>query len=93
MVDGRVGEQHVQALTVLPHALVQAVHVDRDADVTGCLGVQGSLAAGDPGRNARDDLIVWRNKHTSLLRDRFKQAVDEGDPPPAPIPAYSPATS
>jgi AcrR family transcriptional regulator len=49
---------------------------------TGCLGVQGSLAAGDPGSNARDDLIAWRNEHTSLLRDRFKQAVDEGDLPP-----------
>ncbi|WP_405573703.1 TetR/AcrR family transcriptional regulator [Streptomyces phaeochromogenes] len=49
---------------------------------TGCLGVQGSLAAGDPGSNARDDLIAWRNENTSLLRDRFKQAVDEGDLPP-----------
>ncbi|WP_326757459.1 TetR/AcrR family transcriptional regulator [Streptomyces phaeochromogenes] len=49
---------------------------------TGCLGVQGSLAAGDPGSNARDDLIAWRNEHTSLLSGRFKQAVDEGDLPP-----------
>ena len=53
---------------------------------TGCLGVQGSLAAGGPGRNARDDLIVWRNEHTSLLRDRFKQAVEEGDLPPGTDP-------
>ncbi|MGX1913278.1 TetR/AcrR family transcriptional regulator [Streptomyces phaeochromogenes] len=49
---------------------------------TGCLGVQGSLAAGDTGSNARDALITWRNEHTSLLRDRFRQAVDEGDLPP-----------
>ncbi|WP_063735234.1 TetR/AcrR family transcriptional regulator [Streptomyces sp. RTd22] len=48
----------------------------------GCLGVQGSLAAGDPGRNARDALVTWRNEAVSLLRDRFQQAVDEGDLPP-----------
>ncbi|MGY1503397.1 TetR/AcrR family transcriptional regulator [Streptomyces sp. QTS52] len=48
----------------------------------GCLGVQGSLAAGDPGSSARDALTVWRNEHTALLRDRFRQAVDEGDLPP-----------
>jgi AcrR family transcriptional regulator len=53
---------------------------------TGCLGVQGSLAAGDPGSNARDALVTWRNEHTSLLRDRFQQAVDEGDLPPGTDP-------
>ncbi|WP_280887240.1 TetR/AcrR family transcriptional regulator [Streptomyces sp. LBL] len=47
----------------------------------GCLGVQGSLAAGDTGRQARDALIAWRDEHASLLRDRFQQAVDEGDLP------------
>ncbi|MFC9635704.1 TetR/AcrR family transcriptional regulator [Streptomyces mirabilis] len=49
---------------------------------TGCLGVQGALATGDPGSDARDALIAWRNEHTSRLRDRFRQAVDEGDLPP-----------
>jgi hypothetical protein len=53
---------------------------------TGCLGVQGSLAAGDPGRSARDALIAWRNEATSLLRDRFRQAVDEGDLSPGTDP-------
>ncbi|MEV2216148.1 TetR/AcrR family transcriptional regulator [Streptomyces sp. NPDC050997] len=48
---------------------------------TGCLGVQGSLAAGDSGSSARDALIAWRREHTSHLRDRFRQAVDEGDLP------------
>jgi AcrR family transcriptional regulator len=48
----------------------------------GCLGVQGSLAAGEPGRGARDALITWREEATSLLRDRFQRAVDEGDLPP-----------
>ncbi|MFI6273771.1 TetR/AcrR family transcriptional regulator [Streptomyces sp. NPDC050988] len=54
----------------------------RPGSPTGCLGVQGSLAAGDPGRNARDALAAWRNEHTSLLHDRFRHAVDEGDLPP-----------
>ncbi|MFE5119548.1 TetR/AcrR family transcriptional regulator [Streptomyces sp. NPDC056669] len=49
---------------------------------TGCLGVQGSLAAGDPGRPARDALIAWRDEAISQLRDRFQRAVDEGDLPP-----------
>ncbi|MFH9968737.1 TetR/AcrR family transcriptional regulator [Streptomyces mirabilis] len=48
---------------------------------TGCLGVQGALATGDPGSDARDALSAWCNEHTSLLRDRFRQAVDEGDLP------------
>lgn len=52
----------------------------------GCLGVQGSLAAGDSGRNARDALITWREEAISLLRDRFQRAVDEGDLPPAADP-------
>ncbi|MEU1934506.1 TetR/AcrR family transcriptional regulator [Streptomyces coeruleorubidus] len=47
----------------------------------GCLGVQGSLAAGAQGSHARDALAAWRNEHTSLLRDRFRRAVDEGDLP------------
>ncbi|MCW8102458.1 TetR/AcrR family transcriptional regulator [Streptomyces tauricus] len=45
----------------------------------GCLGVQGALAAGDPGRNARDALVTWRNEGIALLHDRFRRAVDEGD--------------
>lgn len=48
----------------------------------GCLGVQGSLAAGEPGRNARDTLADWRNEYTSHLRDRLRRAVEEGDLPP-----------
>ncbi|PRY35674.1 TetR/AcrR family transcriptional regulator [Umezawaea tangerina] len=48
----------------------------------GCLGVQGSLAAGDPGRAARDALIDWRNVGWSRLDERFQRAVDEGDLPP-----------
>lgn len=53
----------------------------------GCLGVQGSLAAGATARDARDALIAWRNEGTSRLRERFEQAVDEGDLPPDTDPA------
>jgi AcrR family transcriptional regulator len=48
---------------------------------TGCLGVQGSLAAGDAARDARDALIAWRNEGTMRLRDRFQRAVAESDLP------------
>ncbi|KIF70007.1 TetR family transcriptional regulator [Streptomyces sp. AcH 505] len=52
------------------------------AGPAGCLGVQGSLAAGEPGSHARDTLAAWRDEHVSYLSDRFQQAVDEGDLPP-----------
>ncbi|WP_367124962.1 TetR/AcrR family transcriptional regulator [Streptomyces phytohabitans] len=52
----------------------------------GCLGVQSALAAGGPGRNARDALIAWRNEGVAALRDRFVRAVDEGDLPPGADP-------
>ncbi|MEU6394746.1 TetR/AcrR family transcriptional regulator [Streptomyces sp. NPDC046939] len=48
----------------------------------GCLGVQGSLAAGDSGRVAQDTLIAWRDDARARLRHRFQRAVDEGDLPP-----------
>ncbi|WP_328611359.1 TetR/AcrR family transcriptional regulator [Amycolatopsis sp. NBC_00345] len=48
----------------------------------GCLAVQGSLAAGDLGRPARDTLVAWRDEARSRLSDRFRQAVDDGDLPP-----------
>ena len=47
----------------------------------GCLGVQGCLAAGATARNPREALIAWRNGGASRLRERFQQAVDEGDLP------------
>jgi AcrR family transcriptional regulator len=53
---------------------------------TGCLGVQGSLAAGDLGRTVRDVLTAWRDAGCSGLRDRFQRAVDEGDLPPGSDP-------
>ncbi|GAA3170085.1 TetR/AcrR family transcriptional regulator [Streptomyces virens] len=47
----------------------------------GCLGVQGSLAAGESGRAAQDALIAWRDDGRLRLRQRFQRAVDEGDLP------------
>jgi AcrR family transcriptional regulator len=48
---------------------------------TGCLGVQGALAVGETGRVARDTLTGWRAQGQVHLRDRFQQAVEEGDLP------------
>ena len=54
---------------------------------TGCLGVQGSLAAGDAGRHARDLLAAWREEGVTHLRDRFRRAADDGDLPSGADPA------
>ncbi|MEV6717631.1 TetR/AcrR family transcriptional regulator [Lentzea sp. NPDC051208] len=48
---------------------------------SGCLGVQGALAAGETGRVARDVLAEWRAGGQEHLRDRFQRAVEEGDLP------------
>ncbi|MFH8533777.1 TetR/AcrR family transcriptional regulator [Streptomyces tendae] len=69
-----------QVATAFLHGSVRAT--TRPGCPSGCLGVQGSLAAGDPGSAARDTLVAWRNEHASRLRDRFRRAVDEGDLPP-----------
>ena len=53
----------------------------------GCMGVQSALAAGDSGRTVRDLLVAWRNNGCSSLRQRFEQAVDDGDLPPQADPA------
>ncbi|MFS8204381.1 TetR/AcrR family transcriptional regulator (plasmid) [Streptomyces sp. CWNU-52B] len=53
----------------------------RPGHPTGCLGVQAALAAGDPGRTIRDLLVAWRDEAVDQLRDRFRQAVEEGDLP------------
>jgi AcrR family transcriptional regulator len=52
----------------------------------GCLGVQGSLAAGTGAREIRALLVTWRNDAISHLRMRFQRAVDEGDLPSAADP-------
>lgn len=54
----------------------------RAGSPSGCLGVQGSLAAGGAAREIRGMLIAWRNDAVAHLGDRFRRAVDEGDLPP-----------
>lgn len=54
----------------------------RPGSPAGCLTVQGSLAAGEAGRPARDALTSVREQAWSRLRDRFQQAIEDGDLPP-----------
>ncbi|RKN05328.1 TetR/AcrR family transcriptional regulator [Streptomyces radicis] len=48
---------------------------------SGCMTVQGALAASDGGRPAHDVLVAWRNDAGLRLEERFRRAVDEGDLP------------
>jgi AcrR family transcriptional regulator len=59
----------------------------RPTGPNGCLGVQGALATGDPGAEARKLLVAWRDNGYSDVRDRFARAVDDGDLPPETDPA------
>ncbi|MGW7295943.1 TetR/AcrR family transcriptional regulator [Streptomyces xiamenensis] len=70
------------ALGVATAFLNGAVEVStRPGCPAGCLGVQGALAAGEAGLSSRDLLADWRNAGVDHLRDRFRQAADEGDLP------------
>lgn len=69
-----------QVATAFLHGSVRAS--TRPGCPAGCLGVQGSLAAGDAAAGVRDHLADWRNGGTSRLAERFRRAVDEGDLPP-----------
>ncbi|GAA1032114.1 MULTISPECIES: TetR/AcrR family transcriptional regulator [Amycolatopsis] len=61
-----------------------AVEATTDPDCPpGCLGVQGSLAAGELGLPARELLVEWRNAARRALEKRFQRAVDEHDLPPS----------
>ncbi|GGO53879.1 TetR/AcrR family transcriptional regulator [Streptomyces lasiicapitis] len=53
----------------------------------GCMGVQSALAVGDSGQAVRDLLAAWRNNGCCRLRQRFQEAVDDGDLPPQADPA------
>ncbi|WP_409466349.1 TetR/AcrR family transcriptional regulator [Amycolatopsis sp. GA6-003] len=60
-----------------------AVRATTDPDCPpGCLGVQGSLAAGELGNPARELLIEWRNAARRALEKRFQRAIAEHDLPP-----------
>ena len=45
----------------------------------GCLSVRGALAVGETGQAARDALAAWRADGEERLRDRFRNAVEDGD--------------
>ncbi|WP_134727813.1 TetR/AcrR family transcriptional regulator [Amycolatopsis nivea] len=65
-----------------------AVRATTDPDCPpGCLGVQGSLAAGELGHPARELLVEWRNAARRALEKRFRRAIDEHDLPPDADPA------
>ncbi|GAB2943537.1 TetR/AcrR family transcriptional regulator [Nonomuraea fastidiosa] len=68
-----------EVATAFLHGAVQATTTP--GAPAGCLGVQGSLAAGEPGRAARDTLAAWRESGVTLLAERLKRAADEGDLP------------
>jgi AcrR family transcriptional regulator len=71
------------ALGVATAILAGAVRTTtRPTHPHGCLGVQGALATGDSGRGVRDLLAAWRNNGCSRVRERFQQAVDDGELPP-----------
>ncbi|MET0452867.1 MAG: TetR/AcrR family transcriptional regulator [Mycobacterium sp.] len=74
--------QEPTARRVAAAILAGSIEATASADgPAGCLGVQGSLAAGAAGREVRDLLIAWRNEPIAYLRKRFERAVDEGDLP------------
>lgn len=51
----------------------------RQGSPAGCLAVQGSLAAGEVGRPARDALTAVREETWTRLRERFVKAAADGD--------------
>lgn len=74
--------QEPTATQVARAFLTGSVHATtRPTCPAGCLGVQGSLATGAAARGARDALVAWRNDGVVRLRDRFQQAIEDGDLP------------
>lgn len=58
------------------------VRMQRDRDkARGCLIVSGALAAGEEAETVRRDLAQLRQAIVKTLRERFKQAIHEGDLP------------
>jgi AcrR family transcriptional regulator len=63
--------------------------VDTTTDLerpSGCLSVQGALAAAPADRAVQDLLADFRNDACSRLEGRFRRARDEGDLPPTSDP-------
>ncbi|RII09653.1 HTH-type transcriptional repressor ComR [Streptomyces sp. YIM 130001] len=70
------------ALGVVATILSGAIRsTTRPASPRGCLGVHGALSTSDAGQEVRDLLADWRNDGYVRIRERFQQAVDDGDLP------------
>ncbi|MFF5075495.1 TetR/AcrR family transcriptional regulator [Actinoplanes sp. NPDC000266] len=54
---------------------------------SGCLSLRASLIGGEDGQPIRDLLTAWRDETSTLLTERFRRAVDDGDLPAATDPA------
>lgn len=78
---------HIPAALALPtsrevaaHLLYSSVDLNtRYADRTGCLGVNGAIAGADESEPVRQALVAFRAGGERRLRERFEQALAEGD--------------
>jgi AcrR family transcriptional regulator len=70
------------AREVAAHLLHEAVGLNtRYPDRTGCLGINGALAASDDAEPVRQALVEFRVAGQERLRERFERAKAEGDLP------------
>ena len=70
------------AREVAAHILMGAVDLNtRYPDRTGCLGINGALAASDDAEPVRQALVEFRVAGQKQLRERFERAKAEGDLP------------
>jgi len=67
---------------VAAHLVHKAVELNtRYPDHTGCLGINGALAASDDAEPVRQALVEFRVAGQDRLRERFERAQAEGDLP------------
>jgi len=70
------------AREVAAHLLHKAVELNtRYPDRTGCLGINGAVAASDDAEPVRQALVEFRAAGREKLRERFERAKTEGDLP------------
>jgi AcrR family transcriptional regulator len=87
-VDGPGGYVQVAlakptAREVVEHLLYEAAGAVTDPEnPPGCLAVQGALCCGDTAESIKQELMARRAKGEDDLRNRFEQALADGDLPP-----------
>jgi AcrR family transcriptional regulator len=70
------------ARAVVEDILSGFIRIQRDGRTSrGCMIVSGALACGEEAEPIRRDLARLRQAKVSALRERFEQAVQDGDPP------------